>query len=77
MAEPDRVRRLEWGRWMQTLRHSGEWYFLNLVWADLCNNVLPLSFKKAQLQAQARKRGKKWMSEGSQKQKQSKNLPGP
>jgi len=68
MLTPEEMeRRLAWGRYMQTLRHGAAWYFWHIVGADICNNILPRSFKKAALQAQARKSGRKWMSEGSQK----------
>ena len=67
--------RLTWGRWMQGLRHSPHWYFWRLVWTDICNNILPRSFKKQVLQAQSRKAGKVWRSEGSQMK--SRTLRGP
>ena len=75
LTPEDIAKRFAWAKWMQTLRHSAHWYYWRVVWADVCNNILPRSFKKAQLQAQARKRGKTWRSDGSQKK--SKNLRGP
>ena len=66
ITEQMRLRRYNWAAWMLTLRHTCEWYFMNLVWVDICNSVLPLTEKKAEEQALARKAGKAWMSEGSQ-----------
>ena len=42
--------------------HTEQFYFHRLVWADLCNSILPRSEKKATEQALARKGKKGWMS---------------
>ena len=59
-------KRLQWHSYMVGLNHSGEWYYKNLVWFDLCNDIIPTSEQKANEQALARKGGKGWMSEGCQ-----------
>ena len=47
------------------VRHRAAWYFQNVVWTDICNNILPRTEKKATEQALARKGKKGWMSSGS------------
>ena len=64
ITEDVRGKRQEWAAWMLGLRHTGAWYFNNLVWTDICNAVLPRTEKKAAEQALARKNGKAWMSDG-------------
>jgi hypothetical protein len=46
--------------------HAEVWYFLNLVWCDICNSILPRTQRKATEQALARKGDKFWGSKGSQ-----------
>jgi len=75
LTDTDIARRWAWGKFILGLRHTPHWYYWRLVWTDLCNNILPRSAKKAALQAQARKAGKAWMSEGSQKK--NRKLRGP
>ena len=58
-------RRLDWGKSMQPLPHTGAWYYHNLVWTDICNSALPRSAKMANEQALARKGGKGWISSDS------------
>ena len=67
ITEDVRGKRQEWAAWMLGLRHTGAWYFNNLVWTDICNAVLPRTEKKAAEQALARKNGKAWMSDGFQR----------
>ena len=74
ITEDVRGKRQEWAAWMLGLRHTGAWYFNNLVWTDICNAVLPRTEKKAAEQALARKNGKAWMSGGFQRD--DKNLRG-
>ena len=66
LTEALKGKRYSWASWMLGLRHTGKWYFDNLVWTDICNSVLPRTEKKAEEQALARKSGKGWMSEGCQ-----------
>ena len=56
-------RRFEWSKYMRGLTHSEQWYYLNLVWVDICNSVLPTTEKKAAEQALARKGNRAWGSE--------------
>ena len=41
------------------------WQFKNIIWTDICNNVLARSFSKTNEMRLARKGGKGWMSDGS------------
>ena len=75
LTEEDVKLRFEWAKYMKGLRHTVQWYVTNIVWTDICNSILRRSPKKAQLQAFARKAGKGWMSEGSQKK--ATNMRGP
>ena len=75
LTPEDMRKRLAWGRYMQGLKHTPAWYAKNLIWTDICNDILPRTAKKATLQAQVRKGGKGWISEGSQKR--ACNLRGP
>ena len=45
-------------------KHTAEWYFKHVAWTDICCDLQPLSQKKAQLQAMARKGGSGWQSKG-------------
>ena len=58
ITEEVRIKRAEWATWMLGLRHTGAWYYNNLVWTDICNSVLPRTEKKAAEQALSRKNGK-------------------
>ena len=57
------ARRLVWARYMQGLGRPSEWYFQNVVWADICCSLLPTTSAKAAEQALARKGNKVWCSE--------------
>ena len=48
------------------LHHNNTWFFNKLVWTDLCNSIIPLTEKKANEMALARKGKKGWMSKGSE-----------
>ena len=61
--------RRAFGEYMRGLGHTPEFYYDRLVWTDLCNSIQPLSVKRTQEQAQARKGGKGWFS----KSKRTKN----
>ena len=74
ITEEVRIKRAEWATWMLGLRHTGAWYYNNLVWTDICNSVLPRTEKKAAEQALSRKNGKAWMSDGFRRD--DKNLRG-
>ena len=74
LPEAVRKKRLLWHDYMIGLNHSEEWYYKNLIWFDLCNDIIPTSEQKANEQALARKGGKGWMSEGCQMY--SRNLRG-
>ena len=74
ITEEVRVKRAEWATWMLSLRHTGAWYYNNMVWTDICNSVLPRTEKKAAEQALSRKNGRAWMSDGFQRD--DKNLRG-
>ena len=56
---------------MLALTYTPSWYFLNLVWCDLCSSILPRTLKKATDMALASKGGKSWMSECSQQKSQN------
>ena len=58
--------RLRWLKYMQGLPHTDEWYYRNLIWVDICNDIIPTTERKATRMAQARKGGKGWMSPGNQ-----------
>ena len=73
--EEEEARRLRYGRLVQSFRHTDTYYENKLVWSDICNTILPRTVKRAQQQAQARKGGKGWISDGSQEK--SINLRGP
>ena len=48
-------RREQFADYVLALPHNSVWYFNNLVWTDLCNSIIPLSEKKANEMALARK----------------------
>ena len=75
-ALPDDVieKRLAWHGFMVGLGRTGQWFYKNLIWIDLCNTIIPTSEKKATQQALARKSGRGWMSPGCQEY--SRNLRG-
>ena len=66
LTEDMRVKRYNWAAWMLAHLHTCTWYFINLVWTDICNSILPRTEKKAEEQALARKNGRAWMSDGCQ-----------
>ena len=49
-------------RYMLGLPHSDEWYYKNIIWMDLCSDIIPTSENIAAKQTLARKGGKGWMS---------------
>lgn len=57
-------RRLQFADYVLALHHNCVWFFHNLVWTDLCNSIIPLSEKKANEMALARKGKSGWMSPG-------------
>ena len=59
-------RRVKFADYVLELRHNANWFFNNLVWTDLCNSIIPLSEKKANQMALARKGNKGWISPGSE-----------
>ena len=67
-------RRLDFADYVLAMRHQCIWFFSNLVWTDLCNSIIPLSEKKANEMALARKGKKGWISPGSEMD--NVNLPG-
>ena len=67
-------RRVKFADYVLELRHNANCFFNNLVWTDLCNAIIPLSEKKANQTALARKGNKGWISPGSELS--SENLKG-
>ena len=64
---PDMMeRREQFADYVLALPHNSVWFFNNLVWTDLCNSIIPLSEKKANEMALARKAKKGWISPGSE-----------
>ena len=59
-------RRLKFADYVSALRRNNAWFFNNLVWTDLCNSIIPLSEKKANEMALARKANKGSTSPGSE-----------
>ena len=59
-------RRLKFADYVLGLHHNNLWFFNNLVWTDLCNSIIPLTQKKANEMALARKANKGWQSPGSE-----------
>jgi hypothetical protein len=60
-------KRWTWSRQMkQTTAYTPGWCYRNMLWTDLCNDILPRTQAKAALQALARKGKKGWGSDGSQ-----------
>ena len=66
LTAQDIEKRLAFGLHMQGLNHRAEWYAQHVVWTDICNDVLPKTQRRANLQALARKGGSGWMSPGSE-----------
>lgn len=75
LTEDAKQRREAFASHMLERGHSPAWYEKNLVWCDLCSSILPRTMKKAQEMTMARKRGKAWMSKGSQQHSQNLRLP--
>ena len=59
----DEPKRLAFGKYMLSLRHTPLWYWKHVVWTDICNSVLPTTLRKANAQALAQKSGSGWMSD--------------
>ena len=59
-------RRLKFADYVSGLHHKNFCFFDKLVWTDLCNSIIPLSEKKANEMALARKAKRGWMSPGSE-----------
>ena len=74
LTEASIKQRSSWANMMQKKRHSGQWYYDNLVWTDICNSILPRTTKRHQEMVLARKGNKGWMS--SKSKRTSKNLKG-
>lgn len=63
---PDEIeKRLAFGVHMLSLNLAPAWYHRRVVWADICNSVLPTTVRKANMQALAHKGGSGWFSEGA------------
>ena len=60
------LKRLAWAKQMTRGIHKAGWYYRNVIWIDLCNNILPKTQAKATEQALARKGRKGWVSNGAQ-----------
>ena len=43
----DIPKRLAFGHYMMSLRHTPYWYWRHAVWTDICNSVLPITPRKA------------------------------
>jgi len=63
LPDPVKEKRVEWATHLLALEHTVVWYHDNVIWADLCNTVVPRSAKKAAEQALARKGGRGWVSD--------------
>ena len=59
----DVPKRLAFGKYMLSLKHTPYWYWRHVVWTDVCNSVLPATLRKANAQALAQKGGSGWMSD--------------
>ena len=59
----DIQKRLTFGQHMLSLRHTPQWYLRHVIWTDICNNVMPLTIRKANAQALAQKGGAGWISD--------------
>ena len=55
-------RRLLFANHMLTIAHTDHWFYMNVVWVDLCRSVLPRTQRKAKALALARKGMKGWQS---------------
>ena len=66
LTEVMMTRRLEFAKHVLRMGHNNAWFFNHLVWTDICNSIIPLSQKKANEMALARKSGKGWISPGSE-----------
>ena len=75
LAEADMIKRMTWATFIGDLGHTAGWFFKKVIFTDICNSIIPLSEKKAQEQALARKNKKGWRSQGSQMK--NRNLRGP
>ena len=59
-------RRCAFAVYVLGLGHNAAWFFNHIVWTDLCSSIIPLSEKKANEMALARKGKKGWQSPGSE-----------
>ena len=61
LTETQQEKRLVWAKWIRdVVALTAEWFFMNLVWVDLCNSILPRTQKFATEQALARRSDKFW-----------------
>ena len=72
---PAQERRLVFANHMLRLRHTANWFYMNIVWVDLCRSVLPRTQRKAAALALARKGMKGWQSKGSRQNSTNKRKP--
>ena len=60
-------KRLLFGKYMIKLHQEKDWsvgrYAQKVIWADMCNDVLPMNLAKAIAQAQTRQGGSAWYSQ--------------
>jgi hypothetical protein len=75
LDEAARQRRCAFGHYMLSLNHREAWFFMKLVWCDLCNSILPRTCKKAAELKLARKGGKGWMSRASRQYSDTLRVP--
>lgn len=66
--------RLAWGKLEQAKRHQAIWFYMNLVWSNLCNTILPRTEKRHWEMTLARKGTRGWIS--SKTKLESRNLRG-
>lgn len=72
---PAQERRLVFASHMLTLRHTANWFYMNIVWVDLCRSILPRTQRKVAALALARKGMKGWQSKGSRQKSTNKRMP--
>ena len=75
LDEPAMARRVIFGRHMDSLGYTAEWFYLNVVWVDICSSIMPKTQRKAIALKKARKGKKGWGSPSQKHKSQNRRLP--
>ena len=67
----DAPKRLSFGQYMLSLRHTPDWYWRRVIWTDICNTILPRTERRSEEMTMSRKSKRQWGSKGTRNQSDS------